>query len=262
MAALAIKPSIAIIGAASGAVLLLGLWLLLPAVWVLLIVYASVIIVAYLIGAVTVGRKPGEFFRGLIIGANSAGNWVLAAPVYPKLLGAEVGTAVAIALGAATFASSIGFMSRNAVYQGFLGYINWLLPLSWLIVGLGLAFFLLGLLGAVTLGLLGVKYFRVDRLVIDWKTGTVFTRGGVISNLNPIDTAFNMGNFAFVDVAHADMAIEHESGHSLNLAAFGSLFHLIGALDENVLNGEEAFSERLAESHVANSTRPLLNMWA
>ena len=36
--------------------------------------------------------------------------------------------------------------------------------------------------------------------MVDWKTGTIFMKGGwLIATSTPIDTAFNMGNFAFVD---------------------------------------------------------------
>jgi hypothetical protein len=262
MARIAIRPSVAIIGATAGAGLITVLRLVLPSLWPVLALYAAVVLIAYLVGAVTVGRTTGEFFRGLIIGTNAATNVVFAAALFPNVLGDTGGMIVAIALGVVTFASTFAFVSRSPVYQGFLGYLNWLLPFSWPIVALGLSFFLLSLLGSITLGLLGVTFFHVSRIVFDWRTGTLFTRGGWISNLNPIDTAFNMGNFAFVDRKYDDMAIAHESGHTLNLAAFGGLFHLVGAFDENVLNGEDALSERLAESHVANSTRPLIEMWA
>jgi hypothetical protein len=264
MARFAVKPSIAVLGSLSGAVVIGGMRLLLPSGWLLplLVGYAGIVLVAYLIGAFTVGRVAGEFCRGLIIGTNAAMNLVLAAALFPGLIGHQAGIILAIVLGVISFASTFAFLSRSAVYQGVLGYCNWLLPLSWPIVGLGFAFFILSGLGAATLGLLQVVFFKVSRVVFDWRTGTLFTRGGWISNLNPIDTAFNMGNFAFVDSKFDEMPIDHEAGHTLNLAAFGTLFHLVGAFDENVLNGEDAFSERIAESHVANSTRPLLEMWA
>jgi hypothetical protein len=262
MPRIAIKPSMAVIGATAGAAAIALLRLLLPSLWPLLVGYAGIILVAYLTGGFTKGRTTGEVCRGLIIGTNAAMNVVLAAMLFPKVLGHSVGMIVAVALGVVTFASTFTFLSRSALYQGLLGYHNWLLPLSWPIVGLGFSFFVLSLLGAVTLGLLGVTFFKIGRVVFDWRTGTLFTKGGWISNLNPIDTAFNMGNFAFVDEKFDEMAIAHESGHTLNLAAFGSLFHLVGAFDENVLNGEDAFSECLAESHVADSTRPLIPMWA
>jgi len=132
--------------------------------------------------------------------------------------------------------------------------------MSWLIVALGFTFFLLGALGAL-IGLAGATFFKIEKLIFHWQTGTLFTRGGWISNLNPIDTAFNMANFAFVDVKYTGMAVDHESGHTLNLGAFGSIFHLVGAFDENVISKENALSERLAESHVPGSTRPVLAMW-
>jgi hypothetical protein len=146
------------------------------------------------------------------------------------------------------------------VYQGVVGWANWLLPMSWLIVALGLAFLLLSALGfAVTGG--QVEYLAISRLFVDWSTGTLFVRGGWIANLNVYDTAFNMGNFAFIDKDSADDHASHEAGHTLNLAAFGSLFHLIGFVDEVILSrGRGAYSERLADSH-ANSASPNIPMW-
>ena len=48
-----------------------------------------------------------------------------------------------------------------------------------------------------------------------------------------------MGNFAFLTKGNATSAhlIEHEAGHTLNLAIWGTVVHLIGALDENVFGG-------------------------
>jgi MFS family permease len=261
MAHFAIKPSRAFIGAAIGAGLFVVLGLLVDTLWPLLLVYAAVVLLGYIVGAATVGTSAGEFFRGLLIGTSAAVNFAVASVVFPEVFGPDAGVVLAIVVAAIAFLSTFGVVSRNALYQGLLGYLNWLLPLSWPIVALGFTFFLLCLLGALVLGLFGVTFFKIERLVFEWKTGTLFTRGGWISNLNPIDTAFNMGNFAFVDVAFSDMAIDHEAGHTLNLAAFGSLFHLIGAFDENVLRGASAFSECLAESHVPGSSEPVLSMW-
>jgi len=186
---------------------------------------------------------------------------MVASVVFPKVFGAGAGTILAVVAGVYPFLSTFPVISRSAVYSGVLGYLNWLLPMSWPIVALGFTFFLLCLLGALFPGLLGVEFFKIQKVSFHWQTGTLFTRGGWISNLNPIDTAFNMGNFAFADVKFGGMAEDHESGHTLNLAVFGSLFHLIGAFDENVINGESALSERLAESHVPGSSRPTLAMW-
>ena len=259
--ALPIKPSAAVIGGLVGAAILVVLNLVLPSILPLLIVYGAIVLLAYVVGAVAIGNSGGEFFRGLLIGANAATNFAVAKVVFPAILGSPAGIVLAIAVSAFVLLSTIGAVSHNVVYQGLLGYLNWILPTSWVIVGLGFTFFLLCVIGALTLGLGGVQYFKISQVVFEWRTGTLFIKGGFISNLNPIDTAFNMGNFAFVDSAYSAMAIAHESGHTLNLAAFGSVFHLVGALDENVLRGANALSECLAESHVPGTGAPSLAMW-
>jgi len=262
MAALPLRPVPSLIGAVVGASLLI-----VPraaagpsGVLILLAVYAGIVLLAYIIASVTVGDAPGELCRGLLIGATAAMNWAVASVVFPNVFGASAGPILAIIVGVYPFLSVFPFLSHSALYSGVLGYLNWLLPMSWLIVALGFAFFLLGALGAL-IGLAGATFFKIEKLVFHWKTGTLFTRGGWIANLNPIDTAFNMANFAFVDVKYTGMAVDHESGHTLNLGAFGSIFHLIGAFDENVISRANAFSERLAESHVPATAGPALAMW-
>lgn len=253
-AGLDVKPVPALIGAAAGATVFLipGLLVANLGVLILLGVYTGIVLIAYIIGTVTIGDWAGEFCRGLLIGATAAMNLAVGSKVY--------GTILAVIVSVYAFLSIVPILSRNRVYSGVLGYVNWLLPMSWLVVALGFAFFLLGLVGAL-IGLAGATFFKLDHIAFHWQTGTLFTKGGWIANANPIDTAFNMGNFAFADVKFGAMAEDHESGHTLNLAAFGSAFHLIGAFDENVIHGANALSERLAESHVPNSTAPTLAMW-
>lgn len=241
--------------------------------WIGLGVVVGAALLSYVLGAV--GAAPddhttgfGEFMRGWLVGFNAALNALLAmtlvglfAPILPAAL---VGTGLGL-LGLLCVFSPI---SQGEFYQGVVGWTTWLMPMSWLVVGLGLTFYLICLLGhAVTAG--KVAYLRVEKAAFDWKTATFFLKGGLISNMNPIETAFNMGNFAFIDYKSTDdeeseeALIEHEAGHTLNLAAFGSLFHLIGALDENVLRrGVNAFSERLAESNVPGTAITHIPMWA
>ena len=256
-----VKPLPAVIGAASGAAVVVipravagssGLSMILA-------VYAVIMLVGYIVASLTVGDTVGEICRGVLLGATAAMNWAIASVLFPKLFGAA-GVVLAIIAGVYPFLSVFPIISRFGLYSGLLGYLNWLLPMSWPIVALGFTFFLLCALGAL-IGLGGATFFQIERLVFHWQTGTLFTRGGWISNLNPIDTAFNMATFAFVDVKYPAMAIDHESGHTLNLAAFGSLFHLVGAFDENVITKQFAFSERLAESHVPGTPGPALAMW-
>jgi hypothetical protein len=253
MALLPIKPAPAFLGAVIGAAVFVLLNLLLHSLLPVLLSYLAVVLIGYIVCSATVGDAAGEFFRGVMIGVNSAVNWVLASALFGPVFG--------IIVSSLAFLSSVGALSKSGLYQGLLGYLNWLLPASWPIVGLGFSFFLLCVLGALSFGLAGAAYFKIQRIAFEWKTGTLFTQGGWISNLNPLDTAFNMGNFAFVDRVSTIMHMDHEAGHTLNLAAFGSVFHLLGALDENVLRGIDALSERLAESHVPSSSRPQLGMW-
>ena len=107
-----------------------------------------------------------------------------------------------------------------------------------------------------------VNYLKLQDIKVDWATGTFFIKGGLISNLNVWDTAFNMGNFSFVDMNSNAWHIEHEAGHTLNLAAFGCFFHLIGAFDELVIRGGNAYSERLAESNSSGTGGNNIAMWA
>ncbi|MFZ5818117.1 MAG: toxin TcdB middle/N-terminal domain-containing protein, partial [Bacillota bacterium] len=223
----------------------------------------ALVTVSYVTASATAGSGFGEFMRGFLIGLNAGLNGVFAAVIFGALLG-PVGIALGVAVGVINFLAAFDTVANSEVYQGILGWSNLIMPMSWLVTGLGLIFFVLNLVGhIVTFG--QVQFFEVTDIRVDWKTGTFFTQGGWISNLNPIDTGYNMGNFAFIDrnstVPMADI-IEHEAGHTLNLAVFGSIFHFIGAIDEMVLgNGANAYSEQLAESNVPGTTGPILPMW-
>ena len=202
--------------------------------------------------------------RGLLIGGNAALNGALGLLVASALFKSQTaGIVIGVVFALFDFLLVFQPISNSEVYQGFLGWFNWLLPMSWFVAGLGLAFFVLNLVGGIA-GALGANFFKLTGMDADWKTGTFFTKGGWISNLNPIDTAFNMGNFAFVDSAYSSMAKEHEAGHTLNLGAFGSIFHIIGAIDENVLRrGASAYAEQLAESNDPSaSASATIPMWA
>ncbi len=154
-------------------------------------------------------------------------------------------------------------MSRSEVFQGFLGWLCLLQPMSYLVAGLGLFFYLANLILHPVALITRTQYLRILGMRVDWKTGTFFQRGGLFSNMNLIDTAYNMGNFSFVDKAPGPWHIEHEAGHTLNLATFGSLFHLVGAIDENLTGGgANAFAERLAESNNPSTTQSnIIAMW-
>lgn len=234
--------------------------------WIGLGVVAGVVIVSYIVATFTANNGFGEAVRGWLIGINSAANGVLGALVYGKLFGDIGGLGIGIAIGLAllNFLCTFPPITQVGVYQGLIGYLNWLMPMSWVVTGLGFVFYLLNVLGWLFIGLPGADYFKIKDVAADWKTGTFFMKGGWISNLNPIDTAFNMGNFAFVDKnSGGTWHKEHEAGHTLNLFAFGWVFHFVGAIEENATSaGANAYSERLAESNDSGTGGNNIPMWA
>lgn len=256
---------VALVGALVAAGGTVVLWLLVGVSWAGLGIVVGAVLVAYVLaslGSVPEHRTTGfgEFMRGFLVGLNAALNAFLALVLLDLFLPTAAAAAAGGGLGLLGMLSVLPPVSQGEFYQGLLGWLTWLMPMSWLVVALGLLFFLVCLLGhLLTVG--KVSYLRVVDAAVDWKTLTFFLKGGVISNLNPIDTAFNMGNFSFVDMECERWHTEHEAGHTLNLAAFGSVFHLVGAVDENVLQrGADAYAERLAESN--SGAGPSIPMWA
>ncbi|MDR7518111.1 MAG: hypothetical protein QN131_00360 [Armatimonadota bacterium] len=219
----------------------------------------------YLLARETRGTGFGEFMRGFLIGLNAGLNMVFAAALVGLLLG-PVGVGLGIALGVINFLAAFDTIANSEVYQGILGWSNWLMPMSWLVVGMGLIMFVVNAIGhAIGWWIFRAEFFRIQEMRVDWKTGTIFTKGGWVSNLNAWDTAFNMGNFAFVDMNATDGHMEHEAGHTLNLAAFGSVFHFVGFFDEVIFgNGGDAYAERIADGNDPNHGRPaseIVPMW-
>jgi hypothetical protein len=241
-----LKSGFAFVGGLIGAAAIVAVSLLISLFnWIVIVSILGFILVAYILAAIGKTSGFGEFMRGTLIGVNSGLNTMLLILIVNAIsnsLPAAIG--VGAFLGVVTFISVFEPVSQAEFYQGVVGWFNWLLPMSWLVSGLGLLFFLFNLIG-------------IKGGAIDWKTGTFFAKGGWIANLNAWDTAFNMGNFAFVDINSSDMHIEHEAGHTLNLAVFGSWFHLIGAFDEIVLRHGNAYSEQLAESNASHSNIPM-----
>jgi hypothetical protein len=258
---------IALLGALVAAAGIAGIYFGLGISWVALAVVVGLALISYIVGAAGAASLRatngfGEFMRGWLVGSNAGLNGFLGFALLDALAGPEAGVVAGASLGLLNLIAVFRPVSQSEVYQGIIGWLNWVTPMSWLVVVLGLVFYLVAFLGhAFTAG--RVPYLRIQGLAVDWKTGTFFMRGGLIANLNPIDTAFNMGNFSFVDYKSSGWHMEHEAGHTLNLAAFGSLFHLIGALDENVTGrGANAFSERIAESNDSGGGGTNIPMWA
>jgi hypothetical protein len=219
-----------------------------------------VCVVLYLVARTqaTPGSRSGEFMPGVLLGLNTGVSAVLLVAIWP----------VAVVICVIPALAVLEPVARSDIYQAFLGWANFLLPMSWLIVGLGLLFLIVsGLLALVNLAIRS-NFLKIEKLKMDAKTGTTFLVGGLAgnANLNPNSTGYNMGNFAFLTSGNATSAylVEHESGHSLNLGIWGAIVHLIGALDENVFGGHaNAYTELFAESNVPPGSRqgPIFPMW-
>lgn len=223
-------------------------------------IVGGLVIVSYIVAAISAATKVGEFFRGWLIGLNAAMNGVLLYTIASLFAGQPAAAILGLATGILNLLCVFAPVSQNGFFQGIIGWLNWIMPMSWLVVTLGFVFYLVSfLLHAVTAG--RVEFLRIQGLGMDWATGTFFIKGGLIANLNPIDTAFNMGNFSFVDYKSGQWHQNHEAGHTLNLAAFGSVFHFIGALDENLFRHANAYAERLAESNSTGTTGSNIPMW-
>jgi len=110
---------------------------------------------------------------------------------------------------------------------------------------------------------------RTIRLRLDASTGTIETSG--LPGLGPFRGGFNLGNFTFLVGASptpfGTVGISsHEAGHTLNVAAFGSVWHLIGnGIEQNVppfARGAHAYGELLAESLRPDPSQPWLRQWS
>ena len=118
-----------------------------------------------------------------------------------------------LAVGVINFLAVFDTVRQNAFYQGVLGWSSWLMPMSWLVNGLGLVFFVLNILGAL-FTLNQVNALKITYIHMDWGTGSIVMKGGWISNLNSYHTAFDMGNFVYVDRLNSspDDDVPHETG--------------------------------------------------
>ncbi|RMG21889.1 MAG: hypothetical protein D6730_17520 [Bacteroidetes bacterium] len=198
-------------------------------------------------------QARGEWFRGGMVGLNAGLNGLLIEAILRQWVPA-VGLSLLVALGASLY------VSRSSLYHRFIGWANWLLPMSWLINALGLIFV------GINLALAPLGYcserFRALRVYLRFEphTCTFIMTGGAIRAL-PAFKGFNMGNFVFLKPG-SEYLLRHEIGHLLSLAAMGAAFHLIGGIDESLIQLRywEAYAEYLADSY-NQPTRSVLSMW-
>jgi RHS repeat-associated protein len=202
----------------------------------------AIVAVAYVVASATAGTDFGEFMRGFLIGFNAGMNAVLGTLIFGPVIG--------VALGVINFLAAFDTIAHSSVYQGILGWSSWLMPMSWLATGVGVIVFLLNVIPAIFTGN-QVAAVRIESLSIDWGTGTIVMEGGWVF-LPGFRGGYNLGNFAYMTPGSG--VRDHETGHTLNVAAFGSIFHYIGAIDENAIQSTHAnaYAERLADSHDPN----------
>jgi hypothetical protein len=213
----------------------------------------------------------GELCLGALIGVNAGANFMLVFAAMFMIFGIP---GLAIAPTAATVLSVINALAAVPQlasapwFAAILGWSSWAMPMSWPATALGLIVFLGNAIGIP----FGVLY----RPWCEWWTGTVILHGGwIYAGRN----GFNLGNFSFfhpdfgdaspwfdpdqglVSPHSAQALAFHETGHTLNVAACGSLFHVIGFLDQNVLTGAFAYAEQLGEGHFHNVEGPWVDWW-
>jgi RHS repeat-associated protein len=247
--AIAIIAAVVMTGGLAGVLLGIGL---------ALVASLAVTGVSYLIASnVDPNSAFGQFMRGFMIGFNTGMNATLATAMF--------GPWVGIGIGIVGFLATFDGIAQNSVYQGILGWSSWLMPMSWAGTGMGLLFYAFNLIVA---GVTGNQWSaaKIDKLAIDWKTGTIVMVGGAIRN----QTAFNLGNFVFINKDWTDnpasfgydAVLNHETGHTLNNAAFGVGFSIGDFVGEQLLKGGATdYGEQMAESHTNRPGRPTIPMW-
>lgn len=251
-----------------------------PGAWIVITVFTVVIvnIFSYVIATIALitptattpsGALPvspaEEFMRGLIIGLTAGLNFGIWALIVPL-----IGFFIGLYVGLLCFLAVITLFSRNLVYQGFLGWSSWLMPMSYLVTPLGILLFVINLPFAITA--FGPGAVRLDHL-----TGTIETTGGLVGITGIRGGGFNLGNFTFLSPAlgvplsgiqtpfGGPGLSAHETGHTLTVAAFGGVFGWINAIDENVppfKRSNLAYGELVPESHFPRAFLPHVRVWS
>lgn len=238
-------------------------------------------------GTLLTATWPERLGRGGLIGFNAGINYVLLLGLIAGLPG---GLTVATILAAIGFVACSRTVSNNAVFQVVLSYTTLALPMAAPMNALGLLTFAVNSAATV----FGVPL----ALFVDWTRAGLIMHGGVVHGC--VRTAFNLGNFT---VAHPTMSVTdpwrdpgtpvwpfcpavfsvgrfsngtvlgvalHEGSHTLNLAAMGWIYTLIGFADQwapmpwspGAALGADAHAELCAESGVRGTSRNWLDAWA
>ncbi len=163
---------------------------------------------------------------------------------------------VGVALGVINFLATFDGIAKNSFYQGILGWTSWLMPMSWAVNALGLAFYAVNLiLAGVTLN--KVDASKIDKLGFDWKTGTFVMSGGRSATAPRSTWATSCSSIRATSTAAPPTGpttrVAHETGHTLEFAAFGSAFLAADLIGENVDRGRR---QRLRREDRREPRRP------
>ncbi len=219
-----------------------------------------------LAGATFVPFTPGERFGfGAMIGICVGTNVVF------WLSAGLPGAVIAAVLGLVGLLALIPAVSMWAPYHVFLGWISWLMPLSWPATAIGAV-------AAVILGVIAVIQVALGTLVgipfrFDFTTGSL-----EVTFRAPIGSSagFSLGHFNFLVIGGTTtLAAEqlpfnvpgipsHEAGHTLNTAAFGSAFLALNGIEQNIVpnNGSAAYGELCAESNAREPGFWFIDLWS
>ena len=210
--------------------------------------------------------------RGFIIGLTTSVNFL----VWAVLLGNPV---IATLLALINFLAVVpGVSGSRRIYQPILGFASWLLPTTYLMMPLGILLFILNLPSALSTPF-GIRALRFDFLTatIEMTGGTVL-RALVASGPGRGTTGgFNLGNFTFLMLAPGASPAtvqttfglgglsDHETGHTLSVAALGGFHAWINAIDQNIRplrRLTRAYGELVANSHFGGILgQPSVTVW-
>jgi hypothetical protein len=213
-----------------------------------------------------------QFAFGFFLGAASATNFVI------WLLVTTIQLTLVLALfAAAPLLAIFATLARSRVVQVLVGWTTWIMPLSWLVGAIGVV--ALVPFGAAGIVRHGRDAFRVDPTSGTFEVQVDFTD---IPGVPPQAIGFSLGFFTFLNTATTiprsflDRSVSaHEAGHTLDTGAFGGIFLLVNALDENILRTPPdnylSLGEMYAESRAPGTLRvatqpnhicPYLPLWS
>ncbi len=283
LAALASMPQIAALAAFLTALLTTATWIVV-AVFIVVIVYVFAYTMATIgllpliaTGIAVVPTTPAppppvaalpnnlleNFMRGLMFGMTAGLNLGLSLIFFPVGVAIFIGVSLAFV----NLLAAIPAISASIGYQRLLGFLSWIMPMSYLATGVGILLFVINLPSAIAAAAAAGAPFPVR---FDPFTATIETAGGSVIGITGFFGGFNLGNFTFLTapttafngvnpipggggaVGLIGGLSSHETGHTLNAAAFGGVFHWINAVDENLApftRNTLAYGELTAESH-------------